>query len=157
MLDLDPGSISGDGKEAAAAKLELGRKREFHLTAIGSATGEAIKADLLARDEKERLRLFGAVADLARTWVWTARPQDDFYLIRKTYEGSEVRTSIIQKVALDGLAEFYGRLNALLGTSFEVPMPHLTLYTGSTNPEKALRGIGLYSEKEFLDLGPEKV
>jgi hypothetical protein len=58
---------------------------------------------------------------------------------------------------IEGLEDFYKKLNAILDTNFLTPLPHITLYTNSTRKEKKLRGIGIYSKEKFEELQPQKV
>jgi uncharacterized protein YggU (UPF0235/DUF167 family) len=55
------------------------------------------------------------------------------------------------------LVDYYRELNMLLNTKFETPIPHVTLYSGSTRPDKMLRGIGVYSKKDLEKMGAKKI
>ena len=48
-------------------------------------------------------------------------------------------------------------VNQLLEKQFETPLPHITLYTTSTREDKKLRGIGIYSKKQFEELCPKRI
>ncbi len=131
-------------QEVAKAK-GLSQKEEFHFTIIGHQTGEEILARVAENDG-----LFEKFRKLIEESQFQISLQDEYYFIEKEYEEGEVRKSVIQLASLEGLEDFYRQLNALFGTSFSVPFPHLTLFTTSTKPENNLRGIGIYSQEDLL-------
>lgn len=73
---------------------------------------------------------------------WEITLENEFYYIEKEYlenEEKETRKSIIQKVKMSNLENFYNLLNNLLRSDFKIPFPHITLFTNSTRIDKKLR------------------
>jgi hypothetical protein len=162
VLLLDKKNINFKAKKEAAEKLDLLPKEEFHFTIIGSDTGETILAQLANLPEPEKNITLEKIDELLQSFDWQTTITDDFYYLQKIYNepefpGEEKRRSIIQLAKIDQLEEFYIKLNSLLGTNFSTPLPHVTIYTNSNREDKKLRGIGLYSQKDFNDLKPEKI
>jgi|SRR3989344_6721116 len=141
--------------EKIAKQKKLLRKKEFHITLIGKKTGEA-----LLEKAMNSSKIASEIQELVNNLDWKYFLQKEYYFISKKYsepnQEKEERQSIIQIVRLPDLVPFYKKLNQMFGTKIKVPFPHLTLFTNSTNKEKKLRGIGIYSEKEFYDLKPVK-
>lgn len=99
-----------------------------------------------------------AIQELSKKFNWNFAFKKESYFITKHYsEDKEERRSIIQLVSLPNLDPFYKKLNKLLGTKFDTPFPHITPFTNSTNKGKKLRGIGIYSKKQFRALNPIKI
>lgn len=156
--------IALQAKPNEAEHLNLFEKDEFHITIIGSETGEIILKHIASLVEPEKSKLVEQLKELCETYNWQVFLLSEFYYIRKQYEKNndidlhsiniEIRESIIQLVKIPRLAFFYKKLNALVNQKFETPFPHLTLYTTSTNEDKKLRGIGIYSKKDFNALEP---
>lgn len=167
LLAVDSRSVNMETKKTAAEKMDLLPKTEFHLTIIGSDTGEEIMRGLETRPVSERERMISEIARLGKSIDWKITLNNDCYHIQKDYDDPdpadpnttipETRRSIIQSAEIQGLEEFYQKLNLLLEKDFPIPSPHLTLYTNSTREDKKLRGIGVYSRKQFEDLGPVRV
>lgn len=107
------------------------RKRELHVTVVGSRT----KADPAA---------MRAAAEGVR---FSVRPLGTFRDVR--FEG---RRALIERVELEGQEEFCVRLEAALGTAVPRMPAHVTLFT-----EPSGIGIGLYSEAQLLALSHEAV
>lgn len=107
------------------------RKRELHVTVVGSKT----KADPAA--------LKAAAAGVR----FAVRPLGTFRDVR--FDG---RRALIERVELDGQEEFCVRLEAALGTPVPRMPAHVTLFT-----EPSGIGIGLYSEAQLLALSHEAV
>lgn len=140
-------SISDKLKEKAVGK-NLLPKKEFHITLIGRATGEILKT---IPDSSSKIE------EIYKKFNWNFETRDEFYFIEKQYSDEEKRSSIIQIIELPNLKEFYKDLNNSFETNFEVPFPHITLFTNSTKEENKLLGIGIYSEDQFKSLNPEKI
>lgn len=175
LLFVDSKMIDLDSKKAVAEERGLGAKSEFHITIIGSRTGEKIKGHLAELGEAKRQGRWEQIVAFGKQIDWEVELIEEYYYIEKVYEieveaGEEVsqtegveikretRRSIIQMAKIRGINEFYSSLNNLLGTNFEPQSPaHVTLFTTSTNPEKIERGIGVNTIKEFEAMKPESV
>lgn len=162
LLDVVPESVSFESLREIAVKEGLSQKTEFHITLIGRETGEIIVEKLSGLPPEERDILLLRIEDLAKSFTWSHTFSSEYYLISKEYEGKdgegvETRKSIIQTLLLPDLEAFYSQLNHLLGTAFNIPFPHITLFTTSTNEETKLRGIGIYSEEQLKTLNPVKI
>ena len=148
--------------EKVQKEYRLLKKEEFHITVIGTDTGEAIltKLNELEADKKEEK--LGEIENLARQTRWAFCPKCDYRFISKTYppkdgHPEETRSSIIQLVRIPAVTLFYKELNKMLSTNFPVPPPHVTLFTNSTREDKKLRGIGIYSEKDLESPASERI
>jgi hypothetical protein len=137
-----------------ADKESLIRKNEFHLTVIGSSTGKVISSYLDEHPKRENLII--DVDSLINSFRWDFSFTNKYYLIQKDY-GDEVRSSLVQVVHVPSLEPFYQELNSMLHTELDVPFPHITLYSTSTNEENLSKGIGIYSESQFQELLPKLV
>lgn len=155
--DIDFGGISG-----IAAQNGFDKKTEFHITIIGFKGGMAIKEalDKLPKDGKHKA--LQQIRSLIESISWGFRFLPQKYHITKMYVSrtgaagsTERRESYIQMVSMPDVAIFYEELNHLLGTNFNSPPPHLTLYTNGDNKERAKAGIGINSQEEFLKLNPQ--
>ena len=154
-------------KKTEAEELGLSNKEEFHFTVIGSNTGEDILKSLENLEEKDKIELLTKINQLNESMNWQVNFKNEFYHVQKEYNDPDLDypekiipeklKSIIQMAKIDGLDEFYQKLNLLLGRQYETPMPHITLHTTSTREDKKLRGIGIYSENQFEELGPKKI
>ena len=162
LLDVVPESSSFESLRRIAEKEGLSQKAEFHTTLIGRDTGEFIVERLSEMPPEEKDILLSRIENLSKSLTWSHTFSSEFFLISKKYdgkdtEGVENRKSIIQTILLPDLETFYSRLNNLLGTTFNIPFPHVTLFTTSTNEETKLRGIGIYSEEQLETLNPVKI
>ena len=151
-----------DAVRAVARSEGLSQKPQCHITILGTAIGEAIKEKLRTKSPDEHEVVFDRIETLSRETDWSFSPKAEYYTVSKTYPESETgesdeRKSIIQLVNMSGAASFYTKLNELLGTSFDAPFPHITLFTTSTREDKKLRGIGIISEEDFRTLSPKRI
>ena len=160
LLTIKPKKYAFHEVERVAKQKWLSKKKEFHITLMGSTAGEVILEKII-RNSKEKKKILSTIKELANKFSWNCSFQKKYYFISKVYPGpnlkKEERKSIIQLVNLPNLAPFYKKINRLLGTKFEIPFPHITLFTNSTRKDKRLRGIGIYSKKEFRSLKPLKI
>ena len=167
LLDIDNRFPNMEAKRVQAKELNLSSKSEFHLTIVGTNTGKKIRKDIDLLDRVKRENILNKIYTLAESIKWNISLQNKFFYIEKEYaeedlndEGSliyEKRKSIIQMAEINGLKFFYRQLNVLLWEWFDEPLPHITLYTTSTREDKKLRGIGIYSQKQFEELHPQKI
>lgn len=165
VIGVSPELVAIDKVSQDAIHRNLNQKSEFHVTIIGSQTGEEILLAMQNLDPQEKNKVVESIEALAKQYAWEILFKPDFYYLKKQYEkidaeGNayiETRQSIIQIAECEDLEPFYQQFNALMGTQFELPFLHTTLYTTSTDDTKRLRGIGIYSESDFTSLNPQKL
>jgi hypothetical protein len=155
LLDIKVNLSSIEKVKNEAEKEKLFQKAEFHSTIIGSDTGEKIIA--MVADSIQKEKITSDIEKLSHEFSWSYSQKDEYYFISKKYQENEdeERKSIIQMIDLPDIVPFYEKLNKKLGTNFDIPLPHITLFTTSTNPEKKLRGVGIYSKNQFDALQPK--
>lgn len=161
ILSIDNKWVNRETKRDIAKDLDVLEKEEFHCTLIGSDTWVEILQYIETVEWDKKDKIWNMIVELCHSFDWKIKFQDDFYYIEKSYTTdnaiTETRKSIIQIIDLNALSEFYKQLNTLLWTHFDIPYPHITLYTNSTLPERKLRWIGIYSKTQFEELNPKKV
>jgi hypothetical protein len=145
----------------------LVKKPEFHTTLIGFSRGKEVKTKLAMMKWEKREEVKIALDQLVQNMDWTPIKADPVtYRIAKDYVkvdngGQELererRQSIIQFIGFRGTEKFFAQLNALLGTSFDPPPTHVTLYTNSTNPKNMTLGIGISTKEDVDQLRPEPI
>ena len=111
-------------KKAVAETLGLSSKNDFHVTIIGSDTGEEILSSLNLLEVNDRNEMLDKIHDLCLSFDWQVTLKNDFFFIEKAYNDpdlihhlpavSETRKSIIQMAEINNIHEFYSTLNALL-------------------------------------------
>lgn len=167
LVNVDKDSVDIQKVREVAKKMGLIEKDEIHVTVIGNDTAETILASLEKLPEDERIKTLSQIQEFARRTNWKFNFKSEFYYIKKAYNDPdqnnpnqiipEIRESIIQIVDTENLKEFYDQLREITGLQLEAPLPHVTLFTISTREDKKKRGIGIYSEKDFGLLNPEKI
>lgn len=160
LLNVFKNAVNASALAELAKQQGLLLKSEFHITIIGSDTGEAINEKLSQCSDQQKAETILKIKELADSINWQLVAKPEYYYITKEYaddQNPETRKSYVQLFDLIGLTEFYERLNKLLGLNLVVPLPHVTIFTTSTNPQKQLRGIGIYSAEQFKGLGPQKL
>lgn len=162
LLEIEPDESSIAAIQGVAGSEGLSRKNKFHITLIGRETGEIILEKIKNLSPEEQERILSEIEVLSRKFDWKYSLGNEYYFISKTYQESgdkakEERKSIIQLIEFPNLAPFYDELNKLLGTNFDLPFPHVTLFSTSTREDMKLRGIGLYSKFQFESLNPKKI
>ena len=152
-----------------AEQMGLLGKSEFHITIIGSDTGNQILNSIGILGEEKLKKQLKKIDKLFKSHTWKVSLGKEFFYLKQKYERLdlqdflssslefEIRESVVQLAEINHLEDFYLKLNHLLDTNFETPLPHVTLFTNSTMAEKKLRGIGIYSRKQFEELYPEKL
>jgi len=167
ILGVDKTAVDASKLKEIAEARGLGEKDEIHLTVIGSDTMEAILASLGRISDNKRNEILSQIQGLAESTEWKFKIKPEFYYVKKEYNDPdpnnhektipETRRSIVQMVETENLGQFYGKLEEITGLKFEVPLLHITLFTTSTREDKKQRGIGIYSEKDFESLNPERI
>lgn len=144
--------------QSRARRWRFSAKEEFHLTVIGTKTARILKelseTDIAAKIEKVLAKI-----------DWKYSLNKEILKIRKSYyrtdaqgeSQKETRESIIQMIDLTGLDQFYKKMNSTFKTKIDLPVPHITLFSKSTDKRKQLRGIGVYSKEDLLALRPEEI
>lgn len=160
VLELEVSLLWVTKKATIAKELWLLSKPKFHLTILGSKVRDAIFALRPDATEEEQENILVYAEQLAENFDWETTARDEYYLLKQEYNDdniSETRTTIVQMIDVPDLVDYYRELNMLLNTKFETPIPHVTLYSGSTRPDKMLRGIGVYSKKDLEKMGAKKI
>lgn len=123
-------------------------KDEHHITVIGTREvteklGKLIVDTPLAQQEvlKEELN------NLTRLLGTCSLTGAGYYHVVKSY-GDSARESIIQPVAVDGIAAFYASFTDLTNIQLGTPFPHITLFVKGNEPGWT-RGIGIPSHEAF--------
>lgn len=152
VLDIENVSIS-EALKSAALWYNLLQKEDYHITIIWTKVAKKIIRYTQRLHDSSRKIFMDILHKLMKKYEFQVSLGDEVYYIEKSYDNWH-RFSIIQLALVDNLKEFYADLSILLWEQIELPFPHITLFTNSTNPEKKFRGIGIYSQKEFEDMNP---
>jgi len=143
-------AISEDGYDA---------KTEYHITAFGFPQGKELKKIFEASPEKEQI-----VQDLIDKADFSYQESGEIIKIQrdrtalKDFKDKSKGTvelheeAIIEPVTADGIADFIGKVNAELGTSFPVPYPHISLAVKGTK-----FGIAVPTKDSLSKLEPEVI
>ncbi|MFN0212876.1 MAG: hypothetical protein ACKVT2_01365 [Saprospiraceae bacterium] len=167
FLLIDDKHIDLDVKRVQAERLGLYEKEEFHITIIGTETGEEILQQLDGLQEEAKMLGLGKLQFLCTAFQWKVKLLNEYYYIKKFYSENkelesitnklEKRETIIQMARIENFTTFFKNLNQLFDTKFETSIPHVTLFANSNIEAKRLRGIGIYSKKQFLKLAPVRL
>lgn len=161
VIDVNKKELDIESRLYLAEKYNLLNKTDFHFTIIWSATGKEIIKLISNLSEKEKKGMINKIERLCESTSCIIELKSEFYYLAKYYYKEwlpdEKRESIIQIASIKELDKFYSELNNILNTKFELPIPHLTLFTNSTREDKKLRWIWIYSESQFVSLNPEKI
>lgn len=164
ILKVDPALLDSPFLAELASREGLQRKNELHITVIGSRAAKFIKDLLKGLPDAEREEKNGKIESLVRSADWRFVTEgQDVLRVKKEYPASkeggekETREAIIKIVQVPEMERFYGELNGTLGTELTAPPPHVTLYTGGSDPESSRSGIGIDTPAALEGLGPEKV
>lgn len=161
-IPVDRETLDFEATRAFAWAHGLSEKEEFHLTVIGRRTGEEISELLKSLDPEEHDARLARFQELCISYHPEITWGREYYFIKKDFTAPghtvrDIRESVIELVEIGGLDEFYRELFEIIPIPFDTPFPHVTLYTASTRADKNLRGIGIYSEKEFREMDPERI
>lgn len=141
-------------------------KEDFHITLIGFKPGKTILEALEKMPNHERIFKGNQIQKLIDNTDWSFEMLPKKYHLKKEYQFKnydtgevipKTRESYVQMIELKSIADFYEQLNKILRTNLEIQLPHLTLYTKGTDPEKSKMGIGINSEKELNELNPQQI
>lgn len=128
-------------------------KQEAHITVFGSGLGTHLQQmftdnSLVEQQVKQAFE--------STDWCYS-KTHDLRHLVRENNEFTEVdktEESIIMRLEMDGMTEFYTKLKklGLIHKDHPVPPPHVTLYTRNCD-----LGIGVHSETELIKLTSEHI
>jgi hypothetical protein len=128
-------------------------KQEAHITVLGSDLGTHLQQLFTNNSlvEQQVKRAFEST-----DWSYT-KTHDLRHLVRKNAEltgMNNTEESIIMRLKMGGMAEFYAKLKklGLIRKDQPVPPPHVTLYTRNCDA-----GIGVHSESELTSLTCELI
>lgn len=165
LLHLDPATIDLEQLHAAAEEHSMVPKGEFHITILGFSNGNEIKKIIKALPPESQGPMREKIKSLIEgtDWHFSIAPErfhmtEEYMVPGSGPDGTEQhakKESYIQMVDLPGMEDFFKKLNALLGTAFEVPPAHVTMYTGGDDPETSKNGIGIKSQTEFFEFDPK--
>jgi hypothetical protein len=123
-------------------------KQEAHITVFGSKLGTYLLQQFTINPFTER-----QVRQAFETTDWSYTKTHDLrHLVRENCELTgidKIEESIIMRLEMDGMEEFYTKLKmlGLIDKDQPVPPPHVTLYTRNCD-----LGIGAHSESELVKL-----
>ena len=162
LLGLNPETDIPNSITAKAEELGLIRKDEEHITVLSNAVAKKLRDFFAPLSELERLAASDAFSAMVNKLAWNYNPQKEYYLVSKKFPGAsgrpqEERKAIIELVDLPDLEPFYVELTQKFGLELELPIPHVTLFTGGDLEEGKKAGIGIYSVKEFESMDPQKI
>ena len=144
-------------------------KNKFHITIIGTKYDLFIRDFILKIEINKRQKIQEELKNLFEKYDWKYQLVSKYSFLKKYYTQEELnnrgyydqpeqnRLSIIQIINLPDLKDFYQELNILLGTKLEIPFEHISLFSGSDYQPMEERGIGIYTEKDFLDSMVEEI
>jgi hypothetical protein len=128
-------------------------KPEAHITVFGSALGTQLLQLFMNNPQLEQ-----QVRQAFESTDWSYRKTRDWrHLARKNTALTGTNTteeSIIMLIEMEGMAEFYAKLESLdlINAGHPEPPPHVTLYTRNCD-----LGIGIHSDNELSKLSREQV
>jgi hypothetical protein len=136
-----------------AAQNNLPEKETLHISVIVTKNAHILWRALESRGSAEEM--LASTKSLFDSYKWEYTVIDEYFLHERAYSRKDLdengdtdmeehtRRSIVQKVLLPDLPEFYEKVNELAGISLTIPVPHITLF--------ALlgRGIGINSAEDF--------
>ncbi|MFA7309573.1 MAG: hypothetical protein WC050_01575 [Candidatus Paceibacterota bacterium] len=136
-----------------AAENGLVEKSEMHISVLVTKNAQALWRALGA--QSDAAAPMQKVEELFQRYAWEYTLTQEYFLHERFYtqeilnESGDIdhpehlRRTIVQKVLLPDLLDFYASVNVLAATSFTVPVPHITLFSLDG------RGIGINSSEEF--------
>ena len=102
---------------------------------------------------------FEKVVSLAEHYFWHMEFLPEYFVLERTIKAfivngkvetpEHTRRSIIQSVSIPDLELFFTQLSTIAGTSFELPVPHVTLFSWSDYEPEIMKGLSLNSKADF--------
>ncbi|MEK7093608.1 MAG: hypothetical protein AAB927_03950 [Patescibacteria group bacterium] len=137
----------------AAEQNGLKEKPEVHVSVVVTKNAQILWRALQAKSNAAEFTQ--KIEALFRRYAWEYTLTNEYFLHERFYtqdvlnENGDIgspehmRRSIVQKVLLPDLSDFYAKMNVLVSTTFTVPVPHITLFSLTG------KGIGINSAEEF--------
>lgn len=151
LIPVQPALINSESVSIFAVNQDFNPKEEFHITIIGNKN---IVSELTDKIEEfnpdQQIEFKNKLSGLTQL-LGNITFIDEYYLVKKNYEteeGNEERQSIIQKVNVEGIDDFYKEFSSLTGIDLGTPFPHVTLFTKGNKPTSS-KGIGIASLESF--------
>lgn len=129
-------------------------KREFHATIISFQNGKKIRGAIESGN-----CTYQEIVNLAESFSWTYEYIRKWYVLQRkiplfllrgqVQTPAHTRRSVIQVINLPNLIPFFEELSSLTGIEFEIPFPHVTLYTWTDYEPESGSGIALNSTEDF--------
>ncbi|MBU2101163.1 hypothetical protein KKH05_00330 [Patescibacteria group bacterium] len=149
-----PGFVRGE-----ADKARLVEKPEYHISVAVTKNSKRILDALAGASDPNSF--WEEIVSLVNEFSWEYELLDKYYLLENKYDREELlesgykdltehtRRTIVQEAKLTDIESFYDKLSNLLNISFDIPVPHITLFSWSDYPPLMSRGIGICSKQEF--------
>ncbi|MEK7509828.1 MAG: hypothetical protein AAB605_03890 [Patescibacteria group bacterium] len=151
-----------------AAEHGLTEKDKVHISVVVTKNARLLWEAVAAKENPEAF--VHSIKSLFESYLWEYSLTDEYFLHERTYTRDDLRDNgysdeipghtrrtIVQKVELPDLSEFYEKLNDMFGISLPAPVPHITLFAWSDYESFKIRGIGINSEEEFKRFTKEAV
>jgi hypothetical protein len=150
-----------DSVHRAATENGLGEKEEMHISVVVTKNAQMLWRAVRALPEPEST--YKKLEEIFEGYAWEYTLTDEYFLHERYYtqeilnesgdidDPEHLRRTIVQKVLLPDLEDFYIKMNVLAATSFSVPVPHVTLFSLDG------RGIGINSEEEFAQFTKQRI
>ncbi|HEU4773515.1 MAG TPA: hypothetical protein VFS82_03180 [Lysobacter sp.] len=133
ILPIPPGHWPPPAAPVAVDGIALMPKPELHITLIGSALGQELRATF------GQAVAAGMVTNAFDAGDWSFARTGRYLLLRKT-DPAGIAHSLIELVDLPAMAAFHIALGRHLGRQLPIPPAHVTLYTADRDS-----GIGVSS------------
>lgn len=142
-------------------------KPEFHITVLAGSNARRVNRALSSSEDADAVKQ--KIQRLFEGKRWDYKPTEEYFLIEKFYSKEELlemgfpdipehtKMTIIQKLVLDDLEEFYRELSDVTGLEFITPLPHITLFSTASYKPWESKGIGVYSDDELASYLREKI
>lgn len=145
--------------KAAGTANGLSLKSEFHISIVVSDNARRVH-DLLEEFQQfnetvQNLETLAKAQDWSYERLGRYSLHEEIYTRERLMETGKsdvpphVRRAIVERVHVPGIEKYYHGLSALLGSSFEVPMTHITLYSWSDFAPLEFRGISILKEEDY--------
>lgn len=134
-------------------------KPETHLTLLSFQNGKKIIQARQGNTEE--------IFDLAKSYAWTFEYVPEYFVLERTIKEfvlngqiqtpTHTRRSLIQKMVVPDMADFFAKVSEIIGVPFETPITHVTLFSWSDYEPEMTSGIAVNSEADFNAYLKEKL
>jgi hypothetical protein len=141
---------------AYATENNYATKPEFHLTLLSFQNGKKI---LQMVDPLKKDQVLDRVLSIANDYSWSFELVPEYIVLERSIKEYAVngkvetpghtRRSIIQRMTVPDLSPFFARLSEELGIAFEIPFPHVTLFSWSDFAPEMNSGIAVNSLEDL--------